>query len=94
VTNEEVFRRTGEKRSLWKDLVKRRDELIGRLLQHEGTVKTIMEGRKEGKNDRGRPRVAYIKQIMKDVGCTTYVEMKRNAERRAEWRAAIDQSLD
>jgi hypothetical protein len=27
ITNEEVFRRTGEKRSLWKKLVKRRSAL-------------------------------------------------------------------
>jgi penicillin V acylase-like amidase (Ntn superfamily) len=48
----------------------------------------------EGKNYRGRPRLAYINQIMKDVGCTTCVEMKSKAERRAEWRAAANQSSD
>jgi hypothetical protein len=31
---------------------------------------------------------------MKDVGCTLYVEMKRKAERRAEWRADAHQYLD
>jgi hypothetical protein len=31
---------------------------------------------------------------MKEVGCITYVEMKRKAERRAEWRAAANQSSD
>jgi hypothetical protein len=31
VTNE-VFRRTGEERSLWKNMVMRRDELIGHLV--------------------------------------------------------------
>jgi hypothetical protein len=31
---------------------------------------------------------------MKKVGCTTYVKMKRKAERRAEWRAAANKSLD
>jgi hypothetical protein len=35
VTNEKVFGRHGDKINLWKNLVKRRDELIGHLLQHE-----------------------------------------------------------
>jgi hypothetical protein len=48
----------------------------------------------EEKNYRGKPRLAYIKQIMNDVGCTKYMEMKRKAERRAEWKAAANQSLD
>jgi hypothetical protein len=81
----EVFRRHGEKRSLWKNLVKRRGELIGYLLRHEELLKTTIEGSLEGKNYR-RPTLAYIKQIIKDVVCTVYVEMKRLAVRRAEWR--------
>jgi hypothetical protein len=32
-----------------------------------------------------------MKQIMEDVGCTTYVEMKRKAGRKAEWKAAANQ---
>jgi hypothetical protein len=31
---------------------------------------------------------------MKDVDCTTYVKLKRKAERRAEWRAVANQSSD
>jgi hypothetical protein len=31
---------------------------------------------------------------MEDVGCTTYLEMKRMAKRRGERRAAADQSSD
>jgi hypothetical protein len=38
--------------------------------------------------------LSYTRQIMKDVVCTTYVEVKRKAERRAEWRAAANQSLN
>jgi hypothetical protein len=79
---------------LWKNFVKRRDELIGHLLRHEGILKTIIEWKIEGKNYGGRPRFAHITQITKDVGFTTYVEIKRKAERRAEWRAAASQSSD
>lgn len=80
VTKEEAFRRTGEKRCLWKNLVKRRDELIEHLLRHERIPKTIFEGTIEGKNYSRRPRLAYIRHVMKDVGSTTYVEIKRLKE--------------
>jgi hypothetical protein len=94
VTKKDVFWRTGEKRSLWKNFVKRRDKLIGHLSQHVGILKTIIEGRTEGRNYSGRPWLAYIEQIMEDVNCTTYVEMKRKAERRRERRDAANRSLD
>jgi glucose-6-phosphate dehydrogenase assembly protein OpcA len=42
------------------------------------TAFSSLVGRAEGKNYSGRPRLAYIKQIMKDVGCTTYVVMKKS----------------
>jgi hypothetical protein len=88
LTKADVFRRIGVKRSLWKNLIKRRYALFGHLLRHKGMLKTTIEGR----NYRGRSRLADIKRIMKDVGCTTYVEIKREAERRAECRAAANQS--
>ena len=90
VTNEEVLKRLGEKRSFWKSIVKRRVQLTGHLMRHEGLLKTIIEGYVDGKRPRGRPRLRYMDQIMKDVGCTTYGEMKRKAERREEWRSAAN----
>jgi hypothetical protein len=50
----EVFRRTGEKRSLWK-----KDELIGHLLRREGILKTIIERTIQGKNYKVRSILAY-----------------------------------
>jgi uncharacterized hydantoinase/oxoprolinase family protein len=46
VTNEEILQEL--ERSLWKNLVNRRDEMIGHLLRHDGILKTIKEGRIEG----------------------------------------------
>jgi hypothetical protein len=60
-----------------KKLVKRRGALIRHLLRHEGILKTIIEERTDRKTYRGRPGLAYIKQIMKDLGSITYVEMKK-----------------
>jgi hypothetical protein len=53
-------------------------------------MKTVVEGRVEGKNYRGRPRLEYIEQIIKDVECKMRCasEMKRMVEDRIGWRAA------
>ena len=94
VSNEEVLRRVEEKRSLLKTLKRRRDILIGHIMRHDGLMKTIIEGQVNGKRGKGRPRMCYIGQIIKDVGEKKYVSMKRLADRRAEWRAASNQSSD
>jgi hypothetical protein len=49
------------------------------------------EGRVEGKNYRRRPRLEYTEQIIKDVECKTYSEMKGMVEDRTGWRAASSQ---
>ena len=94
VTNEEVLRQIDEERSIWKNIVKRRDRLIGHILRHPGIVALILEGQVEGKNCVGRPRLEYVKQIVGDVGCRGYTEMKRLALDRESWRAASNQSND
>jgi hypothetical protein len=83
ITNEEVLARMNCKRSLWYYIVRKRVTMVGHILRHEGLMKTVLEGRVEGKNYRGRPRLEYIEQIIKEVGCKTYSEMKRTG-----WRAA------
>lgn len=90
-TNDEVFRRVGEGRSLMKQLKQRRAKFLGHLLRRDSLAKRVIEGQIEGRNRRGRPRLEYIKQIVCDMGCQSYVELKRKAERREEWRAAANQ---
>jgi hypothetical protein len=88
ITNEEVLARMNCKRSLWYYIVRRRVTMVGHILRHEGLMKTVLEGRVEGKNYRGRPRLEYIEQIIKDVECKTYSEIRRMVEDRTGWRAA------
>ena len=59
VRNEEVLRRVGEKRSLLKTLRKRRDNLVGHILRHDGLMKTIVEGQVEGKKGKGRRSLGF-----------------------------------
>ena len=93
VSNEEVLRRVEEKRSLLKILKRRRDNLIGHIMRHDGLMKTTVEGLEDGKRSKARPRMCYIGQIIKDVRKKKYVNMKRLADRRAEWRAASNQFI-
>ena len=92
MTNEEVLQRAEEAPVLWKTVKKRRDIWMGHILRHESLLHTIMEGLVEGKRARGRPRRKYISQIMQDLGCGSFTELKRLADNRTEWRTAANQS--
>jgi hypothetical protein len=74
--------------------VQGRHRLIGHLLRHEGLLKTVIEGTVAGKRCRGRPRLRFIQQIVNDVRCKNYTEMKQLTESRREWRAASNRSTD
>uniref|UniRef100_A0A2S2PJ80 Endonuclease-reverse transcriptase n=1 Tax=Schizaphis graminum TaxID=13262 RepID=A0A2S2PJ80_SCHGA len=95
ITNKEVLDRITEAKLIWKNIVRRRNEWIGHIMRHEGLLKLIIEGCIDGKNRRGRPRLEYIQQIIKDLqGCNSYVEMKRKTDNREEWKMAANQSAD
>ena len=91
ITNEEVFRRAGENRRFLKEMKKRIAIFLEHILRQDGPVKRIIEGQTEGQKCRGRPRLDYIKQIICDMGCTSYSELKKKAESREEWRVAANQ---
>ena len=61
-------------------------------MRHDGLMKSIVEGQVKGKKGKGRPRISYVGQVIKDVKEKKYVAMKRLSEGREEWRAASNQS--
>ena len=63
-------------------------------MRHDGLMKTIVEGLVDGKRGKGRPRLCSTGQIIKNVREKKSVNMKRLADRGAEWRAALNQSSD
>lgn len=71
---------------MWKSIEKRRNELIGHILRHDGLVLLILEGIIDGKNHRGLPKLQFISQIMEDQGCDSYQELKRKTNDRETWK--------
>lgn len=89
ISNLEVLERINEGRTLMKTIQKRRSTLIGHILRHEGLLHTIIEGKLDGKNAIGRPRMKYMTQIMKDLQCNSYTELKRLAADRKIWKTRV-----
>ena len=55
---------------------------IGHILRGDGLLRDVMEGRMMEKSPRGRPRAGMMDELME----VSYVNMKRRAEEREEWR--------
>jgi hypothetical protein len=96
VTNEELYKRINEKRTIWTTIVERRKKWIGHLIRNNKWITTIIEGKIEGKSVRGRPGQSYMKQIMLDIRRELYAELKRVAINREEWKniSSFNQSTD
>ena len=82
ITNEEVLRRVGETQQLMGLIRSRKSEGIGHVMRGEGILKEVMEGRMEGRRTTGRPRKGMLDELI----ATSYVDMKRRTENRAEWK--------
>ena len=81
-TNEEVLQMVSEERSLLSKILSRKKNWIGHVLRGEGLLRDVMEGRMEGKRGRGRKRKGMLEELMKP----DYVQMKRHAQNRGEWK--------
>ena len=83
VTNEEVLRRVGEKRTMAETIVRRKKNWIGQIMRGNGLMKEVMEGRMEGKRGPGRKRIGMIGDLLEQE---RYGDVTRRAENRHEWR--------
>uniref|UniRef100_A0A8D9A1I9 Uncharacterized protein n=1 Tax=Cacopsylla melanoneura TaxID=428564 RepID=A0A8D9A1I9_9HEMI len=77
MTNERVLELVQEERQIWKVLTERRHKWMGHVYRHNDFIVSIIEGKREGHQRRGRPRERYIQQIVKYSGSNTYPDMKR-----------------
>ena len=89
-----MLRRVKEKRALLGIIKQMRFRMIGHILRHEGFMQSIIEGVSEGKIGRGRPRLSFVKQLVRDAGVANYRELKLLAEDRIRWRAVSNHLKD
>jgi hypothetical protein len=83
--NEEVLKDVEEERSLIETIRKRQRNWMGHVLRHDSLLRTIIEGKMEGKKRRGRPRKMMLEWMMdKD-----YQKLKEEARNRSEWEKWI-----
>lgn len=75
----EVLKVAQEKRSLLQTLENRRTEMFGHLTRHDSSLRSIMEGKIEGKRAKGRQRRSYLAQISEKVSHVSYQEIKAKA---------------
>uniref|UniRef100_A0A8D8RFD8 Craniofacial development protein 2 n=1 Tax=Cacopsylla melanoneura TaxID=428564 RepID=A0A8D8RFD8_9HEMI len=87
MNNERVLELVGETRQIWR-MLERRHNWIGHLYRHNEYMVSIIEGKREGRQGRGRPRANYIHQIINYSGSLSYSEMKSKSSNRDEWRSA------
>lgn len=64
----------------------------GKFREHLSLLKTIIQGNVERNRSKWKPRLQYTKQSIEDAVCQRYLEMKRNAEKKADWRPAANES--
>lgn len=75
-------------------VVLRKEDINGHVMKHGGLLGLNIDGCEEGENSRGRPRMEYKQQIMKDQGCNSYKETKRKGSNREGQRITTNQSHD
>lgn len=55
----------------------RSGKTFGHLLRHDSFMTNIFEGRINVYKGRGRPKMAYIEKMIKQVACNRYKDTKR-----------------
>jgi len=88
VSNEKVLQMVKKERSLLRTIRKRQLKFVGHVIRKEGLEKLILEGKIEGKRQRGRQRLRYMDGLASAVGCSV-VEVLRRAGDRIGFRKMI-----
>lgn len=85
-TNEEVLEMVEEKRMLIKTIRERQKNWVGHVLRSDTLLRTVWEGRMEGKKMAGRPRTKLLDWIIQETDNRTYDNLKKLALDRRRWK--------
>jgi len=84
---EEVLSLVQEQCSLMQVIKQRQANWIGHVLRHDCLLKTVLEGKIEGKRPRGKPRRKMLDLLMEQEDKKiSYEELKTGAQSRVGWR--------
>ena len=83
VTNVEVLRRVGEKKTILSVILRRKANWIGYILRHEGLIQEVIEGMINGTTGRGRRRIQHLDDLKSGK---RYNVLKEEAQQRDYWR--------
>jgi len=72
-SNVDVLNQVREKRILLNTIKERSGKMFGHLLRHNLFMTNIFEGQINGYKGRGRPRKAYIEEMIKQTDCSRYI---------------------
>ena len=92
-TNKNILKKIGTKMEVLSSVRKRKVVYFGHMIRRDGFQRMLLEGYIEGKRSRGRPRVTWMKNILKWTGMS-YVGCVRRAEDRYSWRKVASNLLD
>ena len=87
-TNQSVLEDMSIERSFLNQIKRRRLKYVGHALRNPRTnlMSTVLQGKVEGKRNRGRPPTTYIDNIKKDSGLSLS-QIVRRSDDRDDWRS-------
>ena len=85
-TNEKVLEMVQEKRLLIKSIRDRQKNWVGHVLRSDSLLRTVWEGRMEGKKVVGRPRTKVLDWMIQKTDGGTYEDLEKLAMDRKRWR--------
>ena len=89
-TNQSVLEELSVERSFLNHIRRRRLKYVGHAVRNLRTdlMSTVLQGKVDGKRNRGRPAMTYIDNIKKDSGLSLS-QIVRRCEDRDDWRRVV-----
>ena len=89
-SNESVLKEANLERSLIKTLRQRQLQFLGHICRHKGYEHLAITGKIDGKRDRGRQRITFMKSLNSWVSkCDSNNDLLKMTDNRSEWRVMI-----